>query len=156
MHAYIYIYIYIYTSLDLVHKMHGGEHDLDRLWNWSAMFECLNYKTHQWFWSQNRSRLWSLNWYENWKFANLHCRKFTNSQLCKFHNFANSWISQRRKVESGLWKAGSWLKKAGSTRTLQEVVSRKVRFGLWKAESWIYAQEGWIHTDAARGCEPEA
>ena len=31
-YIYVYIYIYIYTSLDPVHKMHGCEHDLDRLW----------------------------------------------------------------------------------------------------------------------------
>ena len=89
----IYIYIYIYTSLDPVHEMHGCEHDLDRLWIWSAMFE-------------------SQNWSTCWKDG-----PGLRMAGSMFRKAGSKWTLQEVvswKVGFGIWKAGSRLRKPGN------------------------------------------
>ena len=93
MYMYVYIYIYIYTSLDPVHKMHGCEHDLDRLWIWSAMFE-------------------SQNWSTCWKDG-----PGLRMAGSMFRKAGSKWTLQEVvswKVGFGIWKAGSRLRKPGN------------------------------------------
>ena len=96
-YIYIYEYIYIYTSLDPVHEMHGCEHDLDRLWIWSAMFE-----------SQNWSTCWKDG--SGLRMAGSMFRKAGSKRMLQ------EVVS--RKVGFGIWKVGSRLRKPGDCTDL--------------------------------------